>query len=600
MNCATTKSRRLSVPILTALLFVFFAILRVSPASGQQRTGRIPGGATASRDDPDSIYTGPAETSTPLKAETTVVPVRVVVRDAQRHAVTNLRKEDFKLSQDGKQQDISNFSVEIATAAAVRTASSSADAPNPEGFSPPPFDAPTRYVAFFFDDAHLSIQDLTRTRESVGRFLDSSLQPSDRISILTVSGQSQIDFTADRAKLHATLMKLLPRPVTAGEAVSFECPPMDFYEADAIQNQNDPQAFSVATQDALVCAFQGDPARIKEAQMMASRTAEMMMNQNDQQTEAVFRRLREVVRRVSILPGQRSIVAISPGFIYPTHETELAEIIDHAIHANIMINALDAKGLYSPDMGDITVEGVARAPGEQAILDSLRLQGQNLENNVLIELADSTGGVGFHDSNDFDAGLREMAAAPEGYYLLGYVPQNLKADGRYHSLKVSLNSKQKFTVEARHGFYAPRKSETPAEAIKREIEDAVFSQDEQHGVAATFQTQYSKTDAANGKLDVIVIIDVAHIPFTKTAGVNEDNLTVVASLFDNDGNYVDGTQKNIDLKLSDGTLKEWSRTGATTELKFDVKPGSYMVRLVVRDANAAALSAENGSVQIPQ
>jgi hypothetical protein len=293
-------------------------------------------------------------------------------------------------------------------------------------------------------------------------------------------------------------------------------------------------------------------------------------------------------------------VAISPGFIYPTHETELAEIIDHAIHANIVINALDAKGLYSPDMGDIAVDGVARAPGEQAILDSLRMQGQNLENNVLIELADSTGGVGFHDSNDFGTGLREMAGAPEGYYLLGYVPQNLKADGHYHSLKVVLTSKQKFVVEARHGFYAPSRGETPAQAVKREIEDAVFSQDEEHGVAATFQTQYSKTDATNGKLDVVVIIDVAHIPFTKTAGVNEDNLTVVASLFDSDGNYVDGTQKNIDLKLSDGTLKQWSRTGATTELKFDVKPGSYMVRMVVRDANAAALSAENGTVQVPQ
>jgi VWFA-related protein len=599
MNCANTRAPRVILPILIGLLFALFAILRTEPANGQQRTGRIPGGPPSSRQDPDSIYTEPSGPSAPLKAEVNIVPVRVVVRDSEGHAITNLRKEDFKLSQDGKQQQIANFSVEIA-AAAVRTGGSSTDASKPGGYSPPPFDAPTRYVAFLFDDAHLSIQDLTRARDAAGHFLDSSLQPTDRVSILTVSGQSQVDFTADRAKLHATLLKLLPHPVSAGEAVSFDCPPMDFFEADAIQNQNDPQAFNVATQDAIVCAFQGDQARIKEAQMMASRTAEMMMNQNDQQTEAVLRRFREVVRRVSVLPGQRSIVAISPGFIYPTHETELAEIIDHAIHANIVINSLDAKGLYSPDLGDITVGGVARAPGEQAILDGLRLQGQNLENNVLIELADSTGGIGFHNSNDFDAGLREMAAAPEGYYLLGYVPQNLKADGHYHSLKVSLNSKQKFLVEARHGFYAPSGNETPAQAVKREIENAVFSQDEQHGVAATFQTQYSKTDAANGKLDVIVIIDVAHIPFTKTGGFNEDDLTVVASLFDNDGNYVDGTQKNIDLKLSDGTLKQWSRTGATTEVKFDVKPGSYIVRLVVRDANAAALSAENGTVQVPQ
>ena len=193
-----------------------------------------------------------------------------------------------------------------------------------------------------------------------------------------------------------------------------------------------------------------------------------------------------------------------------------------------------------------------------------------------------------------------MAAAPEGYYLLGYAPQNLKTDGRYHSLKVSVNTKTKFTIEARHGFYAPRSNESPAEAVKREIEDAVFSQDEQHGFAVTFETRYSKTDAMNGTLHVIAAIDVAHLALVKTGGVNQDGLTVVACLFDSDGNYVEGTQKNIELKLTDKMLRDWSRTGATTDVEFDLKPGSYILRLVVRDSNAASLSAENGMVQIPQ
>ena len=89
----------------------------------------------------------------------------------------------------------------------------------------------------------------------------------------------------------------------------------------------------------------------KQAQELAIRTAQAMMNQADQQTEAVFRRLREIVRRVSVLPGQRSIVMISPGFIYPTHENELAEIMDRRHSTNIVINALDAKGLYASDTG---------------------------------------------------------------------------------------------------------------------------------------------------------------------------------------------------------------------------------------------------------
>ena len=83
-------------------------------------------------------------------------------------------------------------------------------------------------------------------------------------------------------------------------------------------------------------------------------------------------------------------------------------------------------------------------------------------------------------------------------------------------------------------------------------------------------------------------------------GLNQDDLTVVTSLFDNDGNYITGSEKDIAMKFHDDTLKQLSRTGAKSEARFDVQPGSYVVRLVVRDANAAALSAQNGIVQIPQ
>ena len=603
MNRIRSQVSLNSSSLLLGWLFVAVALLYIEPALGQpQRGGRIPGGGSPSRQDPDAIYTGPPESSTPLKAEVSIVPVRVVVRDSRGHAITNLRKEDFKLQQDGKQQQIVNFSVVTTALVAPRAVGSHSNVTLRPGESvEPDFAPPSHFVAFFFDDAHLDIQNLTRARDAVSHYLDASMQPSDRAAILTTSGQSQADFTDDRPRLHATLMKLLPHPVSGGEAAaSFGCPPMDFYEADAIQNQNDSQAFGIATQDALTCAFQGDPGFRKQAQEMATRTAEAIMNQSDQQAEAVFRRLREIVRRVSMLPGQRTIEMISPGFIYPTHEAELAEIMDRTIQSNIVINTLDAKGLYAPDMGDISVAGTPRAPGSQGILDSLRLLGQNLENNVLVELSDGTGGIAVRNSNDFDTGLRKIAEAPEGYYLLGYAPQNLKTDGRYHSLKVALATKDKFTVEARHGFYAPRRNETPAEAVKREIDSAVFSQDEQHGVAVTLDTQYSKTGDGSGTLDAIVEIDVAHLSFAKVGGFNQDDLTVVTSLFDGDGNYIDGSEKHIAMKFRDDTLKQLSRTGASSEAKFVVKPGSYVVRIVVRDANAAALSAQNGLVQIPQ
>ena len=134
---------------------------------------------------------------------------------------------------------------------------------------------------------------------------------------------------------------------------------------------------------------------------------------------------------------------------------------------------------------------------------------------------------------------------------------------------------------------------------RRDIDDALFSQEEQHGVSVGLQTQYYKTGATDAKLSVLAHVDLAHVHFTKADGRNHDDLTVVAAIFDRDGNFVTGTQRVVSMNLRDETFQRLSHSGVTVRTSFDLKPGDYVVRLVVRDSNAAALSAENGVVEIP-
>src|SRR5207245_9847638 len=77
-----------------------------------------------------------------------------------------------------------------------------------------------------------------------------------------------------------------------------------------------------------------------------------------------------------------------------------------------------------------------------------------IQNDVLAELADGTGGTFFHNRNDIDQ--VHAVQQPEVSYLLGFTPQNLKLDGKYHHLKVTLTGKQKWNLQARHGYFAPR------------------------------------------------------------------------------------------------------------------------------------------------
>jgi len=69
-------------------------------------------------------------------------------------------------------------------------------------------------------------------------------------------------------------------------------------------------------------------------------------------------------------------------------------------------------------------------------------------------------------------------------------------------------------------------------------------------------------------------------------------------VFNRNGNFLQGTQKVVTMHWKDETLEHKLASGITLKTSFDVKPGSYLVRLVVRDEQGRSMSAENGSVEI--
>src|SRR5580658_3732924 len=559
----------------------------------------------------------------PLESHANLVPVRVVVHDSTGHAVENLQKDDFQVKQDGKPQFITHFSVETPGSAEKQvtrgeaiplppdsTASSISDSTaggaGIAGLAPSGGLAmPSRFVALLFDDAHLDIGDLTRSKVAALRFIDSSVKPNQRLAVFTVSGQNQVDFTDDHAKIRGAITNLIANPMGAYDpATQHDCLQITYYQADLIQNKNDSQAQAAAIADAVACivAMTGSAQGAQQqANSMVLSTVAQVLSAGQINTQYAVRRLIEVVRRVSALPGQRSIVLVSPGFLTSTYEYDVSEIIDKANRANIFINTLDARGLYTVDpIGDISQPPPLRASAATAGLSQqYRITEQQVQSDVLAEFAYGTGGFYFRNNNDLDAGFRTTAAEPEVSYLLAFVPSDLKNDGKFHSINVKLATKEKYTVQARRGFFAPKRGETPEQLAKQDIEDALFSQDEQQSLPIQMHLQYYKSDAQNAKLSVLSHVDLTHVSFEKSQGRNWDDLTIVAALFDRNGNFITGTEQTLELRLKDATLARLDQTGVTVKTNFDVKPGGYLVRLVVRDSKAAQLSARNGVVEIP-
>ena len=175
-----------------------------------------------------------------------------------------------------------------------------------------------------------------------------------------------MDFTDDHAKIRDAITHMIYNPVGAYDpATQHDCLQITYYQADLIQNKNDQQALAAATADAVACAVAmtgTSQGAQQQASWMVSSTVAQVINAGEINTQYAVQRLQEVVRRVSALPGQRSIVLVSPGFLTSTYEYDVSQVIDKANHSNIFINSLDARGLYTVDpIGDISQDAPLRA-----------------------------------------------------------------------------------------------------------------------------------------------------------------------------------------------------------------------------------------------
>jgi VWFA-related protein len=529
-----------------------------------------------------------------FKARVNLVMVPVVVRDRQGKAVGTFKQEDFQLFDKGKPQYIARFSVEKAAGRLTKADAAMAPPPDPDRAAgdKPAVDLPDRFIAYLFDDVHAQFGDLVRARDAAGRHIDHGLRTTDRAAIYTTSGQNVQDFTDDKSLLHEALARLRMHPVS-GQGMR-NCPNMTYYMADLIVNRNDPNVLNAAAMDAMSCASLPTMAM---AVQMAQQAAQSELPLGDHETRLAMGVIKELVRRMSAMPGQRSIILVSGGFVtLAEHSLEKTEIMDRAIRANVLINSLDARGLYT-DTTDISRQGTN--PVTEMVLQQMQRETNRAQADVLAELAAGTGGTFVQNTNDLDAGFARVAAAPEFYYMLAFSPQNLKMDGSFHSLKVTLKNVKDIGISARMGYYAPRHLENAVETAKREIEEALFSREEMDDIPVDLHTQFFKSGENTARVSLVIKVDVKHLKFRKEADRNCDEMTVLAGLFDRNGVFVSGSQKKIEMRLTDETVEKRLDGGLTIRSSFDVKPGTYSIRLVVRDVEGQLMSARNGAVEIP-
>jgi VWFA-related protein len=547
-----------------------------------------------------------------LQSESQLVRIDAVVRDAEGRIVPGLRADDFAVFDNGKKQTISTFAVKTHTPLAPVHGEATRSVPPAPGQTPDTGGAPpaannitlprSRYVALYFDDLHTTSSDIEHVQVAAQNFLRSGLTAGDQVALFTASSSLTLDFTPDPSVVLAALatLKSHARVFDAGT-----CPRITAHDAYLIANNHDTETYRIATAAASQCNCESQAnfatdcyERQEQVVLVQARQTWEPMRQLSQNT---LETIRGVVNYLAKKPGERVLVLASSGFLTGTLETDVDEVVDDALHSGIVVNALDAKGLYNedPSHGRMLNElhGGAAAITAQHEAESFSSDLMSLT-AAMADFAVGTGGQFFHDRNDLTAGYYSLAAAPETDYLLGFAPGKEKLNGALHKLKVEISLPGKFDVQARPGYFAPTKDArtepTPEEKIDAEVRASQDRSDFPLRVTERTET------AANGHLELSVQahVEIQKLSFEQREDRHANMLTFVVALFDAQGKMIAGKEAQMELALKPQSFDRFSKNGINGALSLEALPGAYRLRVVVEEAIHGEMSATSQNMQI--
>jgi VWFA-related protein len=247
------------------------------------------------------------------------------------------------------------------------------------------------------------------------------------------------------------------------------------YEAYLIANALDNEALNSVTERLLDCMCPpprttGCP-RLDDLKTMAKGDAEQIWRSQEDTSRRLLAVLDLTVRILGTVPGRRTLVLSSSGFLAGNLGRDVNRVIDDALRCGVTINALSAKGLYAGgpggNLGEQRVEGTSSVSPQASMYEARHSSARvDAENQALIDFTESTGGRFFNNNNDFLLGLNELAV-PVVSYLLTFSPHPLKHDGQFHNLRVGLKKGGHVSVYVRKGYFAPTRKE--ADAARAEV-----------------------------------------------------------------------------------------------------------------------------------
>jgi len=482
-----------------------------------------------------------SERAKELQHEVTVTLklIQVYVTDEKGNPVTDLKKSDFELRDNGKRKTITEFEKHVLfpSLPTKTTVLKTTPIPSSRKFR--------RKFILFFDFAFNSVRGISRAKKAASHFIDSSLFPTDEVSIISYSVSRGItlhsDLTTDHQMIRRIVKKFGMREVL-GKA---------------------------------------------ENRLRKGRDSSLRKEIYKHQVFNFSNKIKDLAKALRYVPGQKHIVFFSSGIEYQalsqimrdyeemTKEMAASNCTIHSVYTE----ALDADMNLELDQDTYVWD---RKNSEIPKKDSKETGVFSLE-----RLSEVTGGKYFGNIHRYEEIMEEIQEITGSFYVLGYYI-NEKWDGKYHRIEVKV-SRKGYHVHAQKGYFNP-KPFAQFSKIEKELHLMGLALNRKSVLDEPQEFPMIALPFSDKKGPNVVLL--SEINPEKMEDMLDREVEIVTFVFNPMNEILDQRRIKMDLSYTSENKNYYYNI-------FSLKPGKYECRVVLRNLKTGKAAVASSSVSIP-
>jgi VWFA-related protein len=543
-----------------------------------------------------------------IKVTSNLVSLDVIVKDKKGKAITDLKPEDFTVSENGVPQKIEFFDATLTSGsgAGQPTNASGSTEPKPSISN----GLPRNIIALVLDGQSTELANLKHVRDGITKYIRERISDNDSVALFAISGDLQLlqPFTQDKAKLISAVENAYGSSTVSktSERASI---------SESIATVRD-QLASAPTGPAATAAGGSALAQVMIWRRVLEEYVQLRSALSVQQARPILAGLAAICEGLRTIPGKKTLVVFSQGFVAPQAlDWQVQSTIDIANRANVAIYIIDSSGLTggTPQSGALvpssalsaisaatSQENRIRSGAGESVFDITRQEGLNRQQDLLYRISGDTGGQFIKNTNDIAAGLDRIDSEIRSRYTLAYRSTDSNFDGSFRKVKIAVR-RSDANVVARPGYYAiPPSQVVPLSPDDRKLL-ANFSTMVAHPtLPLSLQMNPVRSQPGYYIVPLSFEISPAAVEFDHKGDKQRLQLDVLGVVRrESDDKILSRLGGNFDVALTAQQYESILNDKIFYRQDMELEAGSYSIDLVVKDRISGKVAAQRQRLVLP-